>query len=74
MPRNKSVEGRLTRTKGVSLDPELGALAHARANELGMSFSGYVQSLLRRDLQSREKDFVIKAAPLKADTDDDKKD
>lgn len=46
MPR-KSV------TIGVSLSPELRAQAVARAENLGLSFSAYIQSLVRRDLSER---------------------
>lgn len=41
---------RKSETKGVSLTPKLRNQATARAESLGLGFSTYVQTLIRRDL------------------------
>lgn len=44
---------RINKTAGVSITPEMKEAAIARAESLGMSFSNYVQTLVRNDLINR---------------------
>jgi hypothetical protein len=42
------------KSAGVSMDPEFEALAKQRAQNLGLTFSAYINQLIRADLQERK--------------------
>jgi hypothetical protein len=42
------------KSAGVSMDPEFEALAKHRAQNLGLTFSSYINQLIRADLQERK--------------------
>ena len=51
VPRTKIETGRKCISRGVSLSPKMEAAAMARATQLDMSFSRYVQRLIEADLR-----------------------
>jgi hypothetical protein len=42
------------KSAGVSMDPDFEALAKQRASNLGLTFSAYINQLIRADLQDRK--------------------
>lgn len=46
----------------ITIDPELQRLAHAKADELGISFAEYVRRLLAQDLERTRRQVRISAA------------
>lgn len=58
MGRNKTT-GRIFKSKGLSLNPELWKRAEARATELGWSFSEYARRCIEDDLR-RGGDVVVR--------------
>jgi hypothetical protein len=42
------------KSAGVSMDPQFEALAKQRAQNLGLTFSAYINQLIRADLQERK--------------------
>lgn len=59
MGRNKTT-GRIYKSKGLSLDPELWQRAEARAAELGWSFSEYARRCIEDDIR-RGGDIIVRA-------------